>query len=137
VTAPRHQALLSWVLLLIVDLTIAWGGFPRLHRLIRGVRVRRRRTPPDDAAIVLAVNDAIDSAAIWYPRTVQCLPRSAVATWLLRRRGVAAVMVIGVRKMPFYAHAWVEVDGRVVNDVPKVQTLYPAIDRLVPREAVR
>ena len=136
-TACRRHALLSWVLLLIVDLTIAWGGFPRLHRLIRGVRVQRHGTPPDGTAIVAAVNDAIDRAAVWYPRTMQCLPRSAVATWLLRRHGVAAVMVIGVRKMPFYAHAWVEVDGRVVNDVAKVQALYPAIDRLVPREAVR
>ena len=63
-TACRRHALLSWVLLLIVDLTIAWGGFPRLHRLIRGVRVQRRRMPSDDAAIVRAVNDAIDNAAV-------------------------------------------------------------------------
>src|SRR6267142_2468310 len=27
-------------------------------------------------------------------------------------------MVIGAQQMPFKAHAWVEVDGRVVNDKP-------------------
>jgi hypothetical protein len=33
-------------------------------------------------------------------------------------------MVIGVRPMPFLAHAWVEADGAVVNDWPKVKTFY-------------
>jgi hypothetical protein len=33
-------------------------------------------------------------------------------------------MVIGVRVMPLLAHAWIEVDGKVVNDVPRVQQYY-------------
>lgn len=136
-TATRRETLEAWLLLLLVDLAIARGGLPRIHRLVRGLRVRSRRGGVDRARIVDAVNDAVTRAGVWYPRTALCLPRSAVATWLLRRRGIPAVMVIGVRKMPFYAHAWVEVDGVVVNDAPKVQTLYPPIDRLAPAEASR
>lgn len=135
--ATRRDTLAAWLLLLIVDLAIGRGGFPRIHRLVRGIRVRRRQAAPDDAAIIAAVNDAVDRAAVWYPRPVRCVARSAAATCLLRRRGVVAVMVIGVRRMPFYAHAWVEVDGRVVNDTSKVQTLYPAIDCWTPAETGR
>ena len=129
----RRDTLFSWLVFLIVDLAIVFRGFPGVHRLVGAIRVRSRTSSAvDREGVIAAVNDAVDRAAVWYPRTMLCLPRSVVATWLLRRYGVPAVMVIGVRKMPFYAHAWVEVDGRVVNDVPKVQTLYPPIDRLAP-----
>ena len=135
--ASRLDVLLSWLLLLIVDVATACGGFPAVHRLVRRISVRPRAYEASATPVIAATNDAINRAAVWYPRPMQCLPRSAAATWLLRRRGVPAVMVIGVRKMPFYAHAWVEVGGRVVNDTQQVQALYPAIDRLAPVEARR
>jgi transglutaminase superfamily protein len=37
---------------------------------------------------------------------------------LLRARGVVARLLIGYRPVPFLSHAWVEVEGRVVNDSP-------------------
>jgi hypothetical protein len=136
-TATRRDVFTTWVLMLIVDLTIASGGFPRVHQLVRRIAVRKRRRAGDKARVVEAVNDAVNRAAMWYPRVQQCLPRSVVATWLLRRRGLPAVFVVGIRKIPFYAHAWVELDGRVVNDEANVQTLYPAIDHLAPVGAER
>ena len=38
-------------------------------------------------------------------------------------------MVIGAKQMPFKAHAWVEVDGRVVNDKRYMPELYGVLDR--------
>jgi hypothetical protein len=38
-------------------------------------------------------------------------------------------MVIGAQLMPFRAHAWVEVDGRVVNDKPYAAEVYTVLDR--------
>ena len=35
----------------------------------------------------------------------------------------------GVQKLPFKAHAWVEVDGRVVNDKPYMREMYTVLDR--------
>ena len=35
---------------------------------------------------------------------------------MLRVRGTSAHMMIGAQKMPFKAHAWVEVDGHIVDD---------------------
>ena len=33
--------------------------------------------------------------------------------------GLPAAVVVGVRRQPFLAHAWVECDGRVVTDDPE------------------
>jgi hypothetical protein len=36
-------------------------------------------------------------------------------------------MKIGIRPMPFLAHAWVEVEERVVNDWPGVKNYYQSL----------
>jgi hypothetical protein len=72
---------------------------------------------------------AIDMACIWYWKEVRCLQRAAVTTRLLRYHGVAAEMIIGTQQMPFRAHAWVEVEGCVVNDKPYVTEMYDVLDR--------
>jgi hypothetical protein len=70
---------------------------------------------------------AVERASTWYPKKALCLQRSAVTTCLLRARGVQASMVVGVRPMPLLAHAWVEVDGRVVNDSRSVKSFYQSL----------
>ena len=47
-----------------------------------------------------------------------CLEQSLVLAWLLRRRGVSVEIRIGARKEAdrFEAHAWVEFDGKVLNE---------------------
>ena len=44
-------------------------------------------------------------------------------------RRVPAQMVIGSQQMPFRSHAWVEVEGRVVNDKPYMREMYAVLDR--------
>lgn len=39
-------------------------------------------------------------------------------------------MVIGCRPLPFESHAWVELDGRVVNDRQAYRTAFVVLDRL-------
>ena len=38
-------------------------------------------------------------------------------------------MVLGAQKLPFKAHAWVEVDGRPINERSNVQGTYAVWDR--------
>jgi hypothetical protein len=78
--------------------------------------------------LIAKVCHAVDLACIWYWKEVLCLQRSAVTTCLLRRNGIAAQMVIGVQHLPFQAHAWVEVDGTVVNDRSYVREIYSVLD---------
>lgn len=101
------------------------AGFAGVHTWIARQRPRAvRSTPPAD--IVWAV----DEACVWYLRRVLCLQRSAVAVWLMRRRGLSAHLVIGYRPVPFESHAWVELDGHVVNDRPQYQRAFTVLDRL-------
>ena len=68
-----------------------------------------------------SVGDAVVLATCFYWKPVRCLQRSVCLVRLLRARGTAARLVIGYRPMPFFSHAWVEVNGRVVNDSPVYQ----------------
>jgi hypothetical protein len=58
--------------------------------------------------------DAVLLAACFYWKPVLCLQRAVCTVRLLRRHGIHARLVIGYRPSPFFSHAWVEVDGRVL-----------------------
>jgi hypothetical protein len=72
---------------------------------------------------------AVNYACSWYPKQALCLQRSFVTTYLLRKHGIAAHMVLGAQKLPFKAHAWVEVDGQAINERSNVQATYAVWDR--------
>lgn len=61
-------------------------------------------------------------ATCFYWKRVMCLQRSVCLVRLLRAHGVAATLVVGYRPDPFIAHAWVEVDGRLVDGRSGYQT---------------
>ena len=63
-----------------------------------------------------AVTFALNVACCFYPKRALCLQRSAVLVRLLRSNGVPAQVIIGAQKLPFKAHAWVEIDGQIIND---------------------
>lgn len=115
----------AWLGLAVFDLARV-AGFARVHEWVRRCRVSR----PANAVTVDQIVWAVEEACVWYVKRAACLQRSAVTAWLLRRRGVKAELVIGYRAIPFEAHAWVEVDGRVVNDRPQYQKFFAVLDRL-------
>ena len=59
-----------------------------------------------------------------------CLERSLVLQWMLRREGIAANMRIGGRKQGarFEAHAWVEVNGTPVENASSDGTAFVPFD---------
>ena len=77
----------------------------------------------------------VNAAARYSPFPATCLTRSIVLARLLRRRGAAAEIRIGVlRHGTSLAHAWVEVDGEPVNDTPDVAERHAVFDRgLAPK----
>jgi hypothetical protein len=66
--------------------------------------------------------EAMLLATCFYIKPVMCLQHSVCTGRLLRWHGVPATVTIGYRLNPFMAHAWVEVNGRVVNDSPVYKT---------------
>jgi transglutaminase-like putative cysteine protease len=111
----------------VVDAAIKTLGFGRIHRWLHGLRRGSTLAPP--APRVQTLSSSVDRAASLYFRRAWCLERSLVAMLLMRLRGWPAELVLGVRRMPFAAHAWVEVRGRVVNDDPRVQRQYSVLER--------
>src|SRR5882762_10012011 len=99
--------------LFLFDLYLLRGSFSAIHKKVGNCKVGGQRTP---SRSIEQVCSAVDLACSWYPRQALCLQRSAALTCLLRAYGVPAQMVIGAQKFPFRAHAWVEVNGDVVND---------------------
>ena len=82
----------------------------------------------------------VEAAARRGPWPANCLQRSTVLWWLLRRRGVETDLRIGVRRRPgstggesLLFHAWVEHDGLVLNDAPDIRSRFATFDRpIVP-----
>jgi len=65
------------------------------------------------------------------PVNTSCLRQSLLIWWLLRRRGLAAELRIGTgNREEFLAHAWVELEGRLVNERPGVTERYRPFDRV-------
>jgi Transglutaminase-like superfamily len=116
----------AYVTLIRFDLDSALGSFASLYDKVRRCPTRPKTTPPEAAERICS---AVDRASIWYWKEVLCLQRSAAAACLLRRHGVEAHMIIGAQQLPFKAHAWVEVDGHVVNDVSYIREMYSVLDR--------
>jgi hypothetical protein len=116
----------AYLRLIQFDLYVAHGNFKALYEKVREYPISKM-PPPSNA--VEQICAAIDMACIWYWKEVLCLQRSAAAACLLKRHGIAAQMMIGAQQMPFRAHAWVEVDGRVVNDKPYVREMYAVLDQ--------
>jgi hypothetical protein len=115
----------AYTRLLEIDLYQARHGFAALRRKVSSFPVAPQTALPET---VKAVCEAVDLACIWYWKEVRCLQRSAATTCLLKRRGVRAEMIIGAQHTPFKAHAWVEVNGFVVNDKPYMRELYSVLD---------
>lgn len=116
----------AYLKLTYFDLYLLRGNFAALYNKVRSCPTGKTTLYSDGTERICA---AVDMACIWYWKEALCLQRSAVTACLLKRYGVPAQMVIGAQRMPFKAHAWVEVNGRVVNDKPYTPEMYAVLDR--------
>jgi hypothetical protein len=118
---------LAFVGLLVSDVLLKFLGFSRFHRLIRRIPTRKTgiTSGAERARRIVA---GVDTASALYFKRAWCLQRSAVTLALLRLAGLPARLVIGIQRLPFSAHAWVELDGRVVNDQESARRAYTVLE---------
>lgn len=100
--------------------------FAFIHQLVRSCLTKAVQPSLTVQAQTLR---AMDVATVFYFKEVKCLQRAAATTRLLRKQGIRAEMAIGVQHLPFRAHAWVEIDGVIVNDKPYVGEMYAVLER--------
>ena len=84
----------------------------------------------NDLAEAQAAALAVNRAANWHPLRPNCLPRSLVLVRLLRLRGLAADLRIGVAKPgeSLAAHAWVEHGGVALAESDTTLRTYAPFD---------
>jgi len=83
-------------------------------RILSQLKRQSIKARPTSQELEKAICDAVHLATCFYWKPVLCMQRAVCTVWLLRRHGIVARLVIGYRPSPFFSHAWVEVDGRVV-----------------------
>jgi hypothetical protein len=115
----------SWALLVYFDLVLKFRSLDALHGVLEQQRPRTGSgiSVPTDQQLCRSM----DFACVFYFKRVLCLQRSAATTILLRRYGWDARMITGAQIPPFRSHAWVEIEGRVVNDKPYMREIYQVL----------
>jgi hypothetical protein len=116
----------AYLCFIAVDASFRLLGFGRVYRLLR--RYPSRGSIPDLRSARALVR-AIDRAAAFYFKRAWCLERSLVAVFLMRVRRWPALLVLGAKRMPFEAHAWVELGGDVINDDARSLAQYAVLER--------
>lgn len=111
----------AWFLLLLVGVALRILPLPRVQALLRRV------VPPHPQQSVFAIGAdrlswLVGAAARRHLWSVSCLEKSLALQALLRRCHSRPELKIGVRREGdvLRAHAWVEVDGRPVGEMPGI-----------------
>jgi hypothetical protein len=115
----------AYLKLLQFDFYLARGDFEALYSKVRNLPVSKKPV----LGSVERICSAVDMACIWYWKEALCLQRATTCACLLKKYGVPAQLVIGAQQMPFKAHAWVEIGGRVVSDKSYTPEMYQILDR--------
>ncbi|MFT3727874.1 MAG: lasso peptide biosynthesis B2 protein [Terricaulis sp.] len=87
----------------------------RIDKAFSLIERRKRKLVTIGADGARAVIARFDELRPWLPWRYVCLFNSLCLSRFLLEHGVAADLVIGVRARPFAAHAWVELEGRVLD----------------------
>lgn len=121
--AERGWLLRAAILLPLVALGRRALRFRRLQSLVaRALPLRKCPHSPPDPRVAEPIARAVSIAARHGLVRANCLERSLVLWGLLRRAGLAATLQLGARRVDgrFEAHAWVDLDGTVLNDADDV-----------------
>jgi hypothetical protein len=136
IRSPEDRTLILRVALILplTKIGLRLLGFRRWKELIEkfSMPAHLPQSLPDDlqCKTALRVVRAVRSAELHGPTNPNCLERSMTLWWILRRDGIEGELHIGARKEGgrLEAHAWVELNGRVLNDVTEVHRHYARFD---------
>ena len=114
-------------LLLAVELGLKLLPFKTLLALLRGSGVMKGERPVGHPVSLGRMAYLVEVASHYHVLEPTCLKKALVLYRLLRRRGMAVELVVGVTKAEgkFEAHAWLEHRGQVIGEGP-------AVDRYAP-----
>jgi len=130
----RLLILRAAMILPLTEIGLRLFGFRRWKELIEKFSLPASRLEPlskdFQREVALRAVRAVRSVERHDPTNPNCLERSMTLWWLLRRKGIEGELHIGARKQGarFEAHAWVELGGQVLNDIPDIHKHYARFD---------
>jgi hypothetical protein len=109
-----------------------YWGFDRVLQFILRRRAGAARWLPAEAfqRAQLTFRAVQNATMLFYRRTEDCLPKALTTFHLLRRQGIPAELCFAVKKFPFTAHSWVEVQRQPLDDAPARLLAYTVIHRV-------
>jgi hypothetical protein len=106
----------AFFIIIKVNFYIKFKGLFKTIQLIKKTRNHHQTfiIPSDEELNDLA--HTINKACRFYPTRIKCLEWAMTFVLLALQKGWKCNLEIGVQNYPFFAHAWVECNGKVVMD---------------------
>ena len=121
----------SLVYLNIANFLLSFFRYQDLYNFLKN-RIPLNERLPQDIAILQAIEmaEVVELAARRRLVNATCLRRSLVLWYLLRREGINSNLRFGIRKAAteIMGHAWVEIEGSVINDDESVTKQFTPMD---------
>jgi len=112
----NSSVLRAFMTLLQVNFYIKVRGFYSTIQLIKKSRkIQSNYIIPRNEELTNLAN-IVNKACLIYPTRTKCLEWAMTFVLLALKRKWKCNLEIGVQNYPFFAHAWVECDGKVVMD---------------------
>jgi len=118
------------ILLLLSNLSIKIIPFRRIYRFLHANWNSRTHVVLDGTENIKLVMLSLSRAANLLPWKSRCLSQSIAAFVMLRRRGIPAVMFVGVKSLEdssLLAHAWVHTGHEVTIENSEIATYTPLV----------
>lgn len=130
----RGLLLQAFVLLPIIDWGLTLFGYARMQgmmeKLILSGSGPKQTAGPEIFARAREIVRIVSIAAEHGIFKSTCLRRSLLTWWFLQREGIVSQICFGVRKLDHQleAHAWVEIQGNVINDSLEIRSLFRMLE---------
>ena len=128
---PEKRALCeAGLLLMLSTVCVKSVAFKRIHGFLRSRWEGHSGAASDFAGDITLVSASLSRAANILPWESRCLSRSLAAFIMLRRRGIPAVLVFGVKSSAnssLQAHAWVEAFQQKIGEACETNAFTPLL----------
>ncbi|MBM4300062.1 MAG: lasso peptide biosynthesis B2 protein [Deltaproteobacteria bacterium] len=125
----------AFLVLPLMGLGLRLLGLRRLQALLSHWPLKKPGGALEEKIFPVAQSQArcVEAAARHGLYRATCLPRSLALWWLLRCHGMEANLQIGVKLVDtgLAAHAWVELQGQPLNEVPDVHQHFSAFGQAI------
>lgn len=116
----------AWLALGVAGIFLRLWPLARLQRLVRGCGDHAPLPVSEALRVAARLHRLVESAARYQVLPTHCLERALVLHWLLRRRGIATELCIGVHRQGggLLGHAWVACCGQPIGQAADVAVRY-------------